>query len=141
MEKSEQPPEFVGWWEVMFYTRGGQSRDTEGIIERIHSDGRFEAYRNGVRLAAGRHVDFHTGPPGFTNVQQDHHLLGASARELAIYRFVGQTLEICKAPERDGRPDRFESVTGTSVVHVAIRRISDKDPRILNRKPSFRSWP
>ena len=91
-----------------------------------------------MRLAAGRHVDFHTDPPGFTNVQQEHHLLGAGARELAIYRFVGQTLEICKAPESDGRPERFESVSGTSVVHVAIRRISDEDPRISNRKPSVR---
>ena len=45
METNEQPPEFVGWWEVMSYTRGGQSQDTEGIIERIHSDGRFEAFQ------------------------------------------------------------------------------------------------
>jgi len=125
-----QPPEFVGWWELVFYKRGGQTQDIEGAIEHIHSDGRFEAYRNGAPIGAGRHVDFQTDPPGFTNVQEAPHALGVKGRELAIYRFVGQVLEVCKAPESDGRPDRFGSPEGTSIVHVGIRRISDTDPRI-----------
>jgi hypothetical protein len=125
-----QPPEFVGWWELVFYTRGGQVQDIEGAIERIHPDGRFEAYRNGVRIAAGRHVDFQTDPPGFTNVQEDIHELGVRGRELVIYRLVGQVLEVCKAPESDGRPERFGSPEGTSIVHAAIQLIPDTDPRI-----------
>ena len=132
MKKIGQPPEFAGWWEVISYTRGGQAQDVEGVIEHIHSDGRFEAYRNGVRIAAGRHVDFQSDPPGFTNVQEARHLLGVSGRELALYRFVGQVLEVCKAPESDGRPERFESVEGTSIVQAAIRRISHTDPRIVS---------
>lgn len=126
----EQPHEFVGWWEVLSYTRGGQPQDVNGVIERIHSDGRFEAYRNGVRVAGGHHTDFQTDPPGFTNVQESLHLLGTMGRELTIYRLVGQMLEVCKAPESDGRPERFGSPEGSSIVHATIRRISDKDPRI-----------
>jgi hypothetical protein len=132
VKKIGQPPEFAGWWELISYTRGGQAQDVEGVIEHIHSDGRFEAYRNGVRIAAGRHVDFQSDPPGFTNVQEARHLLGVSGRELALYRFVGQVLEVCKAPESDGRPERFESVEGTSIVQAAIRRISHTDPRIVS---------
>lgn len=125
-----QPPEFAGWWELAFYTRGGQPQDVEGVIEHIHSDGRFEAYRSGVRIAVGRHVDFQTDPPGFTNVQEDLHVSGVRGRELAIYQLVDQMLEVCKAPESDGRPERFGSPEGTSLVHVTARRIPDTDPRI-----------
>ena len=116
----------------MFYKRGGQAQDVEGVIVRIHYDGRFEAYRNGVLIAAGRHVDFQSDPPGFTNVQEAGHSLGVSGRELAIYRLTGQVLEVCKAPEIDGRPERFESVKGSSSVHVAIHRIPLTDPRVVS---------
>lgn len=92
-----QPPEFVGRWELVFYTLRGQAQEVEGVIEQIHADGRFEAYRNGVRIAAGRHVDFQTDPPGFTNVQEDFHVFGVRGRELTIYQLVGQMLEVCKA--------------------------------------------
>ena len=125
-----QPTEFVGWWELVFYTRGGQPQDVEGAIEHINSDGRFEAYRNGVPIAAGRHVGFQTDPPGFTNVQEDLHMFGVRGRELVIYRLAGEMLEVCKAPECDGRPERFGSPEGTSIVHAAIRRIAETDPRI-----------
>ena len=108
----------------------GQAEGVEGIIEHILPDGRFEGYRIGVRIAAGRHVDFQSDPPGFTNVQEDPHVFGASGRELVIYRLVDQTLEVCKAPESDGRPDRFDSPEGTSIVHAAIRRIPETDSRI-----------
>ena len=131
MSNIGQPPEFAGWWGLIYYTRGGQAQDIEGIIERIHSDGRFEAYRNGVQIATGRHEDFQFDPPGFTNVQEARHTLGATGRELAIYRLVGQVLEVCKAPEQAGRPKRFESVKGTFMMHVAIRRIPQTDPRII----------
>jgi hypothetical protein len=125
-----QPPEFVGWWELIFYIRGGQSQDIEGAIEHIHSDGRFEAYRNGALIAAGRHLDFQTDPPGFTNVQEDPHVLGVRGRELVIYRLAGEMLEVCKAPESDGRPERFGSPAGTSIVHATIRRMTETDSRI-----------
>ncbi len=130
MTRIGQPSEFVGWWELVSYVRGGKAEDLGGTIERIHSDGRFEAYRNGVRIAAGRHKDFQTDPPGFTNVQEDHHVLGVRGRELTIYRFAGETLEVCKAPESDGRPKQFGSPEGTCIVHAKIRRIPDSDPRI-----------
>ena len=126
----EQPEEFVGWWEMVFYTRGGQTQDVEDVIEHINSEGRFEAYRNGVRIAAGCHVEFKTDPVGFTNVQEDLHMFEVKGRELVIYRLVGETLEVCKAPESDGRPARFGSPEGTSVVHALARRIPDTDPRI-----------
>jgi murein DD-endopeptidase MepM/ murein hydrolase activator NlpD len=77
---------FVGWWEIVFYTRGGQVEDVEDVIEHIQADGRFEAYRKGVRIGAGRHVEFQTDPAGFTNIQEDlqsHEVIG---RELVIYR-------------------------------------------------------
>ena len=45
--------------------------DVEGIIERILSEGPFEAYRNGVQMAAGRHEDFQSDPVGFTNVARN----------------------------------------------------------------------
>lgn len=130
MAIAEQPMEFVGWWEILFYTRGGQAADVENVIEQIKADGRFEAYRKGVRIGAGRHVEFQIDPAGFTNVQQDlqsHEVIG---RELVIYRLTGDTLEVCKAPESDGRPAQFGSREGTSVVHAAARRIPDTDPRI-----------
>ena len=132
MNRIGQPPEFAGWWELIFYTRGRKAQNVEGIIERIHSDGRFEAYRNGVQIAAGRHEDFQSDPTGFTNVQEAGHSLGVAGRELAIYRLVGQVLEVCKAPEHAGRPKRFESVKGTPTIHVAIRRIPQTDPRITS---------
>jgi hypothetical protein len=45
---------------------------------------------------------------------------------------AGQVLEVCKAPEHEGRPKRFESVKGTSTMHMAIRRIPQTDPRIMS---------
>jgi len=136
MAVTEQPMEFVGWWEIIFYTRGSQVEDVEDVIEHIQADGRFEAYRNGVRIGAGRHVEFQIDPAGFINIQEDlqsHEVIG---RELVIYRLTGDTLEVCKAPERDGRPAEFGSRDGTSVVHAAVRRIPDTDPRIpIQSKP------
>jgi len=83
-----------------------------------------------VRIGTGRHVEFQIDPAGFTNIQEDlqsHEVIG---RELVIYRLIGDTLEVCKAPESDGLPAAFGSREGTSVVHAAARRIQDTDPRI-----------
>ena len=56
--------------------------------------------------------------------------VGIGGRELVIYRFVEDCLEVCKAPEQVGRPDDFASTPGSSNIHAAIRRISDNGPRI-----------
>lgn len=83
-----------------------------------------------MRISIGRHVQFQTEPAGFTNIQQDlksHQVVG---RELVIYRLKDDKLEVCKAPERDGRPDQFGTQNGTSVVHAVLRRISDTVSRI-----------
>ena len=130
MAITEQPMNFVGWWEIVFYTRGGQAVDVEDVIEHIQADGRFEAYRKGVLIGAGRHVEFQTNPAGITNIQEDlqsHEVIG---RELVIYRLNDDALEVCKAPESDGRPAEFGAREGTSVVHAAARRIPDTDQRI-----------
>jgi uncharacterized protein (TIGR03067 family) len=130
MVSAEQPVEFVGWWEIVFYTRGGQTENIEDVIEHIQADGRFEAYSNGALIGAGRHVDFQTNPAGFTNIQEDLQSRAVIGRELVIYRLTGDTLEVCKAPEQYGRPVQFGSSEGTPVVHAAAKRIADTDPRI-----------
>lgn len=126
----EQPEGFVGWWEAVFYIKDGDSYDVEGIIERIHPDGRFELYRDGVRVGGGHHEDFRIDPPGFTNVHESANPVGVGGRELAIYRFDGDRFEVCKAQEELGRPTEFRSTPGSSIVHAEIRRIPDDDPRI-----------
>jgi len=35
MAINEQHMEFVGWWEILFYTRGGQAEYAEDVIEHI----------------------------------------------------------------------------------------------------------
>ena len=130
LKGSGQPLEFVGWWELVFYTLGGHSQNIEGIIEHILPDSRFEVFRNGDLIAGGFHTEFQMKPPGFTNVQNSSPQYGATRRELVIYRLDGSLLEVCKAPESDGRPARFGSPEGTSIVHSTLRRISASDPRI-----------
>lgn len=127
---TEQPVEFVGWWEVAFYTHGGQTENIEDIIEHIHADGRFEVFKNDVLIGAGRHVDFQTSPDGFNNIQEDLQSGEVIGRQLVIYRLTDDTLEVCKAAEQYGRPVEFGSCEGTPVIHAAIKRISDTDPRI-----------
>ena len=92
MAIAEQPMKFVGWWEIVLYTRGGQVEDVEDVIEHIHADGRFEAYRQGGRIGAGRHVKFQTDPAGFTNMQEDLQSQHVVGRELVIYRLTDDKL-------------------------------------------------
>ncbi|MGV6827654.1 MAG: hypothetical protein ACWA5Q_11835 [bacterium] len=125
-----QPDSFVGWWEAVFYVKGGVHQDVVGIIERIYPDGRFEVYLNQKKIGGGRHEDFRSQPTGFTNVQEMENTFGVSGKELVIYRLRGDLLEVCKAPESSGRPIKFESTTGSQTVHAAIRRIQNDDPRI-----------
>ena len=127
---AEQPAKFVGWWEGVFYIRGGEFHDVQGILERIHPDGRFELYQDGKRVGGGRHENFIAELPGFTNVHEILNPFGVGGRELAIYRFVEDCLEVCKAPEAIGRPTEFGAPPGSAIIHAAIRRISDDDPRI-----------
>ena len=126
----EQPAGFVGWWEAVFYIKDGETHNVEGILEHIRPDGRFELYRNGELVGGGQHEEFRVDPQGFTNVHETVNPIGVGGRELAIYRFEGDRLEVCKAPEELGRPTEFESIPGSSIVHAAIRRIPDDDPRV-----------
>lgn len=82
------------------------------------------------RIGVGHHVDFTIDPDGFTNVPKVAGPHPQTARELAIYRFSEDVLEVCKASEHQGRPTSFASPRGSGWTHVAIRRISDDDPRI-----------
>ena len=122
-----QPDFFVGWWEIVFYIRDGEQTDVTGIIEHVDAAGNFRVSRDGERIGAGHHLDFTVDPDGFTNV---HEAVGAHRRELAVYRFSGDVLEVCKASEHQGRPTSFASHPGSGWTHVAIRRISDDDPRL-----------
>lgn len=127
----EQPEEFAGWWELDFYISGGTSPDLGDVIEWIAPDGRFAVYRDGELIGHGRHEDFRHDPPGFTNVAEALDGSGEVLfRELVLWRIEGDRFEVCKAPEAHGRPDRFHSPEGRSIVHAAIRRIADDDPRI-----------
>ncbi|MGI9578335.1 MAG: hypothetical protein ACR2OH_09065 [Microthrixaceae bacterium] len=127
---AEQPDSFGGWWEAVFFVRDGEQQDVTGMIEHIDAAGNFTVLRDGERIGAGRHVEFTVDPDAFTNVQE---LAGAHTRpgrELAVYRFCGDVLEVCKASEHVGRPTSFASPRGSGWTHVAIRRISNDDPRI-----------
>ena len=127
---ARQPDFFEGWWEVVSYIRDGEQSDVTGIIEHIDAAGNFTVLRDGERIGAGHHVEFTVDPDAFTNVQE---LAGAHpqpGRELAVYRFSGDVLEVCKASESQGRPTSFASPRGSGWTHVAIRRISNDDPRI-----------
>ena len=124
---ASQPEFFVGWWEIAFHVRDGEQTDVTGIIEHVDAAGNFTLFKDGGRIGAGHHVDFTVDPDGFTNV---HEVAGAERRELALYRFSGDVLEVCKASEDQGRPASFASPRGSGWTHVAIRRISDDDPRI-----------
>ena len=127
---ARQPDFFVGWWEIVFHTRDGEETDVTGIIEHVDAAGRFTVFRDGERIGAGHHVEFTVDPDGFTNVQE---LAGAHkqiGRELAVYRFSGDVLEVCKASEHQGRPTSFAAPRGSGWTHVAIRRISDDDSRV-----------
>ena len=124
-----QPDFFVGWWEAVFSTRGGEQRDVSGIIEHVGAAGDFTVFRDGERIGAGHHVEFTVDPDGFTNVQEVAGARTQTGRELAVYRFSADVLEICKASEHQGRPTRFASPRASGWSHVAIRRISDDDPR------------
>ncbi|MDF1596687.1 MAG: hypothetical protein P1T08_11450 [Acidimicrobiia bacterium] len=125
-----QPDFFVGWWEIVFHTRDGEQTDVTGIIEHVDAAGRFTVFRGGERIGAGRHVDFTVDPDGFTNVQEVPGAHKQIGRELAVYRFSGDVLEVCKASEHTGCPTSFASPRGSGWTHVAIRRISDDHPRI-----------
>ena len=125
-----QPDFFVGWWEFVSYIGDGEPVDASGIIEHVDAAGNFTVFRNGERIGAGHHADFTVDPYGFTNVQE---LAGAhtqTGRELAVFRFSGDVLEVCKAGEHRGRPTGFASPRGSGWIHVVIRRINDDDPRI-----------
>ena len=132
---ASQPDFFVGWWEIVFFTGDGEQRDVTGIIEHIDAAGNFTVFRDGERIGAGHHIDFTVDPDGFTNVPEvaglPHPQIG---RELAIYRFSADVLEVCKASEHRGRPTSFASPRGSGWSHVAIRRISDYDPRIVAQR-------
>ena len=127
---TSQPDFFVGWWEVVSYLSDGERVDVSGIIEHVDAAGNFTAFRDGERIAAGHHADFTVDPDGFTNVQEVVGARTQSERELAVYRFSGDVLEICKASELEGRPTGFASPRGSGWIHVVIRRIDDDDPRI-----------
>ena len=131
---ASQPDFFVGWWEIVFHTRDGEQTDVTGIIEHVNAAGRFTVFRDGERIGAGHHVDFTVDPDGFTNVPEVPDPHPQIERELAIYRFNAEVLEVCKASEHQGRPTRFASPRGSGWTHVAIRRISDDDPRIRTQR-------
>jgi len=125
-----QPDFFVGWWEILFRTRDGDRTAVTGIIEHVDAAGNFTVFRDGERIGAGRHVDFTVDPDGFTNVQEVPGEHTQTGRELAVYRFSGDVLEVCKASEHTGRPTSFASPRGSGWTHVAIRRLSVDDPRV-----------
>ena len=125
-----QPDFFVGWWEAVFSTRGGEQRDVSGIIEHVDAAGNFTVFRDGERIGAGHHVEFTVDPDGFTNVQEVAGAHTQTGRELAVYRFSGDVFEVCKASEHVGRPTSFASPPGSGWTHAAIRRLNDDDPRI-----------
>ncbi len=127
---ASQPDFFVGWWEIVFRSRDDEQTDVTGILEHVDAAGNFTVFRDGERIASGHHVDFTVDPDGFTNVPAAADPDLQIARELAIYRFSGDVLEVCKASEHAGRPTSFASPRGSGWTHVAIRRISDDDPRI-----------
>ncbi len=128
-----QPDFFVGWWEIVFFTRDGEQRDVSGIIEHVDAAGNFTVFRDGERIGAGHHVDFTVDPDGFTNVPEVAGPHPQIPRELAIYRFSADFMEVCKASEHQCRPSRFASPRGSGWSHVGIRRISDDDPRIRTK--------
>ena len=132
---ASQPDFFVGWWEIVFFIRDGEQRDVSGIIEHVGAAGDFTVFMDGERIGAGHHVEFTVDPDGFTNVQEVVGARTQTGRELAVYRFSADVLEICKASEHQGRPTRFASPRGSGWSHVAIRRISDDDPRIGAQRP------
>lgn len=127
---ASQPDFFVGWWEILFHIRDGEQTDVTGIIEHVDAAGNFTVFRDGERIGAGHHVDFTVDPDGFTNVPEVAGAHTQTGPELAVYRFSGDVLEVCKAGEHQGRPTSFASPLGNGWTHVAIRRISDDDPRI-----------
>lgn len=127
---ARQPDFFVGWWEIVFHIRDGEQTDVTGIIEHVDAAGNFTVFRDGERIGAGHHVEFMADPDGFTNVREVAGAPTQTGRELAVYRFSGDVLEVCKASEHQGRPTSFASPRGSGWTYVAIRRISDDDPRI-----------
>ena len=129
-----QPDFFVGWWEGVFHVSDGAQTDVSDIIEHVDAAGNFTVFSAGERTGGGHHVDFTVDPDGFTNVPVRDHPTLHIARELAIYRFSGNVLEVCKAGEQQGRPTGFASPRGSGWTHVAIRRISDDDRRIPTQR-------
>lgn len=127
---ASQPDFFVGWWEIVSYVRDGEPVDASGVIEHVDAAGNFTVFRDGERIGAGHHADFTVDPDGFTNVREVADAHTQTGRELAVYRFSGDVLEVCKASEHQGRPTRFASPRGSGWTHVVIRRINDDDPRI-----------
>ncbi len=128
--QATQPDLFVGWWEIAFHVSDGEQTDVSGIIEHVDEAGDFEVFRDGERIGAGHHIDFTVDPDGFTNVREVPGPRDQIGRELAIYRVSEDVLEVCKASEHTGRPSRFDSHRGSGWTHVALRRLSDDDPRI-----------
>ena len=124
-----QPAAFVGWWDVVRYVHDGEETDVSGIIEHVDDAGSFTVFRDGVRIASGRHVEFTVNPLGFTNVRDASAPDGRTRRELAIYRLGDDVLEVCKASEDTGRPARFGSARGSAWTHVLLRRRSTESPR------------
>ena len=131
---ARQPDFFVGWWEIVFHIRDGEQTDVNDIIEHVYAAGTFTVCRDGERIGAGHHVDFTVDPDGFTNVPVAADPVLQIARELAICRFSRDVLEVCKASEHQGRPTSFASPSGSGWTHVAIRRISDDDPRVRTQR-------
>ena len=127
---ARQPDFFVGWWEVVFHIRDGEQTDVTDIIEHVDAGGDFTVFRDGERIGAGHHADFTVDPDGFTNVHEVAGPHTQTGRELAVYRFSGDVLEVCKASEHQGRPTSFASPRGSGWIHVVIRRLADDDPRI-----------
>ena len=105
------------------------------MIEHIDAAGNFAVFRDGERIGAGHHVEFTVDPDGFTNVPEVAWAHAQTERELAVYRFSGDVLEVGKASEHVARPTSFASPRGSGWTHAAIRRISDDDPRIDALRP------
>jgi hypothetical protein len=123
---ASQPDFFVGWWEIVFHTRDGEQTDVTGIIEHVDAARQLHGVLGTANASApARQVDFTFDPDGFTNVQEVPGAHTQTGRELAVYRFSVDVLEVCKASEHTGRPTSFASPRGSGWTHVAIRRISD----------------
>ncbi|MGB9346774.1 MAG: hypothetical protein WCA90_12135 [Ilumatobacteraceae bacterium] len=97
-------------------------------------------FGDGERIGVGRQVGFTFDPDGFTNVQEVPGAYTQTGRELAVCRFSGDVLEVCKAGpvERwiaqvvaDARPRRVTAMTEAAAkkeLRLLLRSIDDGKP-------------